>query len=168
MQLAELFERHQGELFRYVARFTGDGDLAEDVVQDVFVRLAERPPRHDDQIRAWLFRVATNLAIDATRGARRRLALVKGQADRLPMADPPVDPATAAVRDDDRRRVRAALAELSERERAVLLMREEGFAHREIAVAVGTTTGSVGTMIARALEKLSQRLDLDATDAEDR
>ena len=43
----------------------------------------------------------------------------------------------------------------------MLLMREEGFSHREIAEAVGTTTGSVGTMIARALDKLAARLQLD-------
>ena len=168
MRLEELFERHQGELFRFVARFTGDADLAEDVVQDVFVRLAERPPRHDGQLRAWLFRVATNLAIDATRGARRRMALAKAQPGSLPMAAPPDDPATHTVREDERRRVREALAALNEKERAVLLMREEGFAHREIADAVGTTTGSVGTMIARALDKLAGRLDLDGGRGESR
>jgi DNA-directed RNA polymerase specialized sigma24 family protein len=43
-------------------------------------------------------------------------------------------------------------------------MREEGFAHREIAEAVGTTTGSVGTLIARALDRLAQQLPLDAED----
>jgi DNA-directed RNA polymerase specialized sigma24 family protein len=57
--------------------------------------------------------------------------------------------------------VQTALAALSAKERTVLLMREEGFAHREIAQAVGTTTGSVGTMIARALDKLAERLPLD-------
>ena len=46
MQLEELFARHHAELYRYAARFTGDPDLAEDVVQDAFVRLAERPPGH--------------------------------------------------------------------------------------------------------------------------
>jgi DNA-directed RNA polymerase specialized sigma24 family protein len=54
--------------------------------------------------------------------------------------------------------VRAALDRLSWKERTVLLMREEGFAHHEIAGAVGTTTGSVGTMLARALKKLSVEL----------
>jgi DNA-directed RNA polymerase specialized sigma24 family protein len=60
--------------------------------------------------------------------------------------------------------VRAALQELETRDRTILLMREEGFSHREIAGAVGTTEKSVGTMIARALAKLAQRLDLDAED----
>jgi RNA polymerase sigma-70 factor (ECF subfamily) len=165
MQLAELFERHHGELCRYVARFTGDPDLAEDVVQDVFVRLAEHPPRDQDRIRGWLFRAATTIAIDALRGERRHLALARDGADRLPMGEQPPDPATAVEIAESRRQVRAALAELNEKERSVLLMREEGFAHREIAEAVGTTTKSVGTMIARALEKLARRLDLDAEDA---
>lgn len=164
MRPEELFERHQGELFRYVARFTGDPDLAEDVVQDVFVRLAERPPRDDGRMRGWLFRVATTIAIDAVRLARRRRALVDAQPGLVPMGQPPPDPAAAVERDELRAKVRAALAELSEKERAVLLMREEGFAHREIAEAVGTTTGSVGTMIARALDKLARHLDLDAED----
>lgn len=165
MDLAALFAQHHGELFRYVARYTGDADLADDVVQDVFVRLAERPPGHREQLRGWLFRVATTIAIDALRRARRRLVLVEGQAGDLPMAGPPPSPATLVEQEETRRRVRDALATLSEKERAVLLMREEGFTHREIAEAVGTTTGSVGTMFARALDKLAGRLDLDAEDA---
>lgn len=162
MPLAELFARHHGELYRYVARFTGDADLAEDVVQDTFVRLAERPPADLTHARGWLFRVATTIAIDAMRGARRRVALLKDDPGRQPLGDPPLDPGAALEREETRRRVREALRELGEKERAILLMREEGFAHREIADAVGTTTKSVGTMIARALEKLARHLDLDA------
>jgi len=165
MDLAALFARHHGELFRYVARYTGDADLADDVVQDVFVRLAERPPGHRQQLRGWLFRVATTIAIDTLRRARRRLVLVEEQAANLPVAEPPPSPAALVEQGETRRRVREALATLSEKERAVLLMREEGFTHREIAEAVGTTTGSVGTMFARALDKLATRLDLDAEDA---
>jgi len=164
MSLEELFTRHHAELYRYAARFTGDADLAEDVVQDVFVRLAMRPPADQARVRGWLFRVATTIAVDALRASRRRRELALAWPERLPMGDPAPDPAAAAERSELRQRVREALVELSEKERAVLLMREEGFAHREIAVAVGTTTKSVGTMIARALEKLARRLDLDAED----
>ncbi len=128
------------------------------------MRLAERPPRHDAALRGWLFRAATTIALDHLRGARRRVSLARDRVDDVPMGSPPDDPAAAAERDDLRRRVRAALAELKERERAVLLLSEEGFTHREIAGAVGTTTKSIGTMIARALAKLAQRLDLDAED----
>ena len=165
MQLEELFARHHVELYRYVARFTGDADLAQDVVQDTFVKLAARPPADEGRLRGWLFRVATTIALDALRSSRRRLALVRERPGRQPVGGAPPDPATALEREETRRRVREALAKLSEKERAVLLMREEGFAHREIAAAVGTTTPSVGTMIARALEKLARHLDLDEEDA---
>jgi RNA polymerase sigma-70 factor (ECF subfamily) len=165
VDLATLFARHHGELFRYVARYTGDADLADDVVQDVFVRLAERPPGHREQLRGWLFRVATTIAIDAQRRGRRRLELMHEQAASLPVAEPPPSPAGLVEQEETRRRVRDALATLNDKERAVLLMREEGFTHREIAEAVGTTTGSVGTMFARALDKLAARLDLDGEGA---
>jgi DNA-directed RNA polymerase specialized sigma24 family protein len=52
----------------------------------------------------------------------------------------------------------AALSALSPKERSAVLMREEGFAHREIAEALGTTTGSVGTLLARALDRLGKAL----------
>ncbi|HEY2805455.1 MAG TPA: sigma-70 family RNA polymerase sigma factor [Gemmatimonadales bacterium] len=164
MELADVFARHQGELFRYAARYTGDADLAEDVVQDTFVRLAERPPRRDDQLRGWLFRVATTIAIDAMRSAKRHIALVEATPEQVPFAGAAEDPAASIEREELRRKVRQGLAQLNDKERAVLLMREEGFAHREIAEAVGTTTGSIGTMYARALGKLAQRLDLDRED----
>jgi RNA polymerase sigma factor (sigma-70 family) len=75
-------------------------------------------------------------------------------------ADPARDAAEDVEREEARERVRRALAALSEKERLLLLMREEGFKHREIAEAVGTTTASVGTLIARALVKLAGQLGL--------
>lgn len=130
-------------------------------MQETFVRLARRPPAVRENLRPWLFTVATNLAHDAARRSRRRLRILKRHAGRQPVGDTPADPADAAEREDLTRRVRAALAELSPRERTVLLLGQEGFSHREIAEAVDTTTKSVGTMIARALEKLATRLDLE-------
>jgi RNA polymerase sigma factor (sigma-70 family) len=165
VELAALFERHHAELYRYAERFTGDADLAEDVVQDAFVRLAERPPRDGTHLRAWLYRVATTVAIDALRAGRRRQLLAATHVTRLPLPAPAPDPAAEVERAELRAAVRAALDELEPRDRAILLMREEGFSHREIADAVGTTEKSVGTMIARALAKLARRLDLDAEDA---
>jgi RNA polymerase sigma factor (sigma-70 family) len=76
----------------------------------------------------------------------------------LSHADPPPPPESRAERNAARRAVAQALDQLSEKERMALLMREEGFAHREIAEAVGTTTGSVGTLLARALRKAAARL----------
>jgi len=158
-----LFAAHHAALYRYVARFAGDEDLADDVVQETFIRLAEHPPPDatGGGIRAWLFTVATNLAPDALKIRGRRPRPLAHQEGRLPTADPAPYPAEALEREETRGRVRRALAGLSEKERMLLLMREEGFKHREIAAAVGTTTASVGTLIARALVKLAGHLDLN-------
>ena len=147
-------------MHRYVSRFTGDPDLAEDIVQETFIRLAEHPPADTSGIRAWLFTVATNLARDVLKvGSRRRRLLVENGGLLRP-ADATLDAAEAMEREEARERVRRGLAALSEKERLLLLMREEGFKHREIAEAVGTTTASVGTLIARALVKLAAHLGL--------
>lgn len=84
---------------------------------------------------------------------------------RLAGPDTPATPDAALERDRRIDGIRAALAALPERDRTILLMREEGFKHREIAEAVGTTTGSVGTLIARALDRLAGVLELDAAEA---
>ena len=83
---------------------------------------------------------------------------------RSPLADPPLDPDQQLEANEQRRLVARALASLSEKERTALLMREEGFSHREIAEVVGTTTGSVGTLIARSLARLADLLALDRDD----
>jgi RNA polymerase sigma factor (sigma-70 family) len=132
--------------------------VAEDAAQEAFVRLAERPPAGDENLRAWLFTVATRITLDDRRSHRRHEDLLRGAPERAGLGEAPDRPDEALARGDLRRRVRAALDSLGEKERTVLLMREEGFTHKEIAAAVGTTTGSVGTMIARALRKLAALL----------
>lgn len=154
MDAAHLFEEHHAGLYRYLVRLTGDADLAQDAVQETFSRLLARPPR-DEHPRAWLFTVATNVVRTWSNERKRRRSLLQRKPQHAPHADPPADPAEAAHAAEMCRAVRHALSQLSDRERTVLLMREEGFAHREIALAVGTTTGSVGTMVARALDKLA-------------
>lgn len=160
MNVEAIFEEHHEALFRFLVRLTGDADLAADATQEAFVRLVERPPPHE-QVRPWLFTVATNVVRDDARLRRRRHELLSGAPDRVPVGDSPLRPDLALEQDELRRSVRSALETLSVRDRTILLMREEGFTHREIAEAVGTTTKSVGSMVARALGKLSAGLVLD-------
>jgi len=158
MELEALFAEHRDAVFRYLARYTGDPDLAEDLVQEAFWKLSRRPfgaPRH---VKGWLFVVATNLAKDARKTSQRRDQLVRHAGEDLWPQSPP-DPGVVLERTELRRSIRAALAGLSDKERSALLLREEGFAHREIAAAVGTTTGAVGTLVARAMAKLARLLD---------
>lgn len=152
-----LFTLHHPPLERYLSRLTGDPDLAADIAQEAFVRLLERRPSRE-AARPWLFRVATNLVRDRARQTKRRGILrMRGRA-MLSVADPPPAPDDVVDREGAGRLVRKALEALSEKEKTALLMREEGFAHREIAEALGTTTGSIGTLLARALRKAADRL----------
>jgi len=163
MDAARLYAEHHPALYRYLVRLTGDADVAADAAHETFTRLLERPPR-DEHPRAWLFTVATNVVRAWSNSRKRRSELLDANAERAAISDAPPAPDAVAEQNQTKRAVRAALDTLTEKDRTVLLMREEGFSHKEIAEAVGTTTGSVGTMIARALDKLADRLPLDAED----
>jgi RNA polymerase sigma-70 factor (ECF subfamily) len=163
MDTAGLFAEHHTPLFRYLSRLTGDPDVAEDAAQEAFVRLMEKPPA-PGETKAWLFRVGTNAAWMALRTRGRRRKLLERAPGRAPLADPPVAPDAHAEAAEVRARVQAALEGLTPRDRQILMMQQEGFRYREIAEAVGTTTQSVGTMIARALNKLAAELRLDEED----
>ncbi len=164
MNVGALYERYHDSLVRYLARYSGDLDLAEDAAHEAFLRLAERPPADSQGVRAWLFTVGTNLVRDAWRSGRRRSTLLQASQARPGIGTPTVGPEATLEQSETRRLVRTALDALSDRDRRVLLMREEGFKHREIGDALGIPTKSVGTVIARALKKLADHLPTDMED----
>ena len=145
-----LYERLQPSLLRYLERLTGDGDLAQDVAQEAFLRLFRRGDLKGDDARLWIFTVATNLVRDHGRTSVRRRRLLVAQPVR---PNAPTTPDVETERSERVARVRAALNTLPERDRQLLLMREEGFRYQEMAEAVGVAPGSVGTLIARALKR---------------
>lgn len=157
MDVEALFNRHQAALVRYLLRYTGDPDAAADAAQETYLALIEHPPESDANVRAWLFSVATNV-VRQNRRKRYEAALAPDELERIKNEDTALDPLAAVELDEKRKTVRRLVARLSSKERTILLMREEGFTHREIAEAVGTTTKSIGTMIDRALQKLARYL----------
>lgn len=165
MNVEKIFRAHGDELFRYLARYCGDPHLAQDAVQETFVRLQERPPETRDAIRGWLFRTGTNVVRDRLRVESNRRRILESRPHRIPGPSASADPGRAAERSEDLARLRDAMEDLREKERRALLMREAGFKHREIAEALETTTGSVGTLIARSLAKLEAAMEAgeDAT-----
>ncbi|MEM7414896.1 MAG: sigma-70 family RNA polymerase sigma factor [Gemmatimonadota bacterium] len=159
MDVGALFAAHHRSLVRYLYRLSGDADLADDAAQEAFFRLQQRPPAHGRELRAWLFTVGTRALLDQTRTDRRRRTIAHAHAPELVGSTRGPEQHLEAA--ESRRLVREALDALNEGERTALLMREEGFTHREIAESIGTTTKSVGTILARALTKLAKRLPLD-------
>ncbi|CAN5688981.1 RNA polymerase sigma factor SigX [soil metagenome] len=149
MDFDTIFQRLYPQLYRYLHRLTGSSDTAEDIAQESFVRLLSRP-LPEDEARRWLFTVATNLVRDGARSVKTRQRLLVAV---------PVGPAAVPLQDEEVEReesiakVRAALDRIPERDRMILLMREEGFRYEEIAGTIGVAPSSVGTLLARAARR---------------
>ena len=151
MDYDRVFDRLYPALFRYLHRLTGDADAAEDAAQEAFVRLTEQS-LPEDEAKPWLFTVATNLIRDRARKASRHRRLEP----HVPTPGAPPRPDVSTERKERIKMVREALAELSERDQTMLLMREEGFKYAEIAEAVDVAPGSVGTLLARAARRFEK------------
>lgn len=158
------YKRLQPSLYRYLLRLTGDPDLAEDLAQESFVRLLDQD-LPEAEIRPWIFAVATNLVRDSARTRERRRRLLQARGERgihAPSADAWVERAERIAS------VRAVLDKLSERDRKLLLLREEGFKYAEIAKLIGVVPGSVGTLVARALRRFAAAYSAGADTDEDK
>ena len=136
-------------LHRFALRLSGDPDVADDVVQEAFTRLIDQDLPLEEA-RPWLFVVVGNLFRDRVRNRERRARLL---AAWPPVPETPEAPDVSVERAERVARVRQALDELSDRDRRMLLMREEGFRYKEIAEALGVNPSSVGALVARALKR---------------
>jgi RNA polymerase sigma factor (sigma-70 family) len=139
---AAIFERHHLAVFRYFRRMTGRPDLAQDLSQEVFLRVVRGLEAYQDLGHevSWLFRIARNVFIDHRRRARDE-----------PVAFSEVEGVTADCRNLVAFGLQEALALLSERDREVFVLREtEGLTYAEIAVACETTEESVKSRLRRA------------------
>lgn len=157
-----LFERVYGPLCRFCLRLTDDPDLAEDAAQAAFIRLVENQVRGDTgSLRGWLFTTARNEIRDRKQVDRNRQRLLETYP---PASSPPTPPDIGLARKRRRIRVRAALDGLPARDREILFLRAEGLSYQEIAQTVDVAATSVGTLLARARERLRDALREDGTD----
>ncbi len=157
MNFDQLFDDVYPRLHRYCTRMTADADVAEDAAQEAFVRLLDRDVRGDPAgIKAWLFKVATHLIRDGARVRSNRERLLK--ANPLDGVDRET-PELELARKEKVEAVRRALELLDERDRTLLLLREEGLSYRELATAVDVNASSVGTLLARARRRLAGALN---------
>lgn len=148
----ELHRRVARPLWAYLRRMTGNSAQADDLLQEAFTRLLVQadPPVDEAAQRAWLFRVASNLAIDAMRRGRREVATESADELRLPApSGPDRDPMLA-------REMGRAFGRLDVKERALLwLAYVEDATHRDIAGALGLREASVRVLLFRARKKLA-------------
>ena len=151
-----LYRLHARALWGYLYRITGNAADADDLVQDSFCRLLAAPlaTRDDSQVRAYLFRIASNIAIDHWRRAGRSGRRQSPEpADTLAAPPATSDHGHAA---DVRYDVSRTLREMKPQERVLLWMAHvEGNEHRDIATALGVKAASVPVMLHRARRKLA-------------
>ncbi|HJS28248.1 MAG TPA: sigma-70 family RNA polymerase sigma factor [Anaerolineales bacterium] len=159
-QFHENWERVNSLLFRLV----GDPAEADDLALEVFWRLHQTPPREreDSQIRAWLYRVATNLGYNHLRSRRRRqhYESLGGSLDLNSRES--VDPAHEALRREEHARVQGVFRELKRGQAQIIALRYSGLSYAEIAAALQISPSSVGQLLARAeaeFEKQYRKLE---------
>lgn len=144
----ELFERHHAEVYAYLCRLVRDGAWAEDLAQETFLRAFRARatlPGVANQ-RAWLYRVATNLALSALKRRRRFAWLPWQAAGELAAAGQSVAEAVAG-----RSAVEGALAALPPELRAPLLLyAAEGLSVAEVAQVMALSEGAVKMRLLRA------------------
>ncbi|OGD22472.1 MAG: hypothetical protein A2W03_02615 [Candidatus Aminicenantes bacterium RBG_16_63_16] len=164
----DIYDRHKGDIFRFLCHLAGERAEAEDLFQEAWLRAA----RHlgdcpcPEACRPWLLRIAVNLHRDALRKKRvRRLFLLSkargggGQASLSREAADWADPAFKTEQATLQRRIDLAVSALPDRQRRIFVLQEiEGLKQAEIAGLLGIPVGSVKSLMHRAVRRLQKEL----------
>ena len=166
--LADLYDRHSTLLFGLILRILRDRAEAEEILQEVFVRVWTRAELYDPRLggpTSWLVRVARNCAIDRIRKRRIRDAANLAAA-REPAAEPAMvgnhiqTPETVVLDDERHGKVIDALSRLpAEQRRLIEAAFFEGYTHSELAKRFGMPLGTVKTRIRTGMIAMRQRLE---------
>ncbi|WP_448661191.1 RNA polymerase sigma factor [Sphingomonas sp. CJ20] len=161
--LLALYATERAALLRFLAARTGDPAEAEDIVQELWVKLQSLDAGPIANGRAYLFRMAQNLVLDRLRERKRREARDRSYTDDAtgPLAPgaEPVDPEESAearlIARDEAQRLAAAIATLPEGAQRVLRLHKiEGLSHGEVAVRLGISRSGVEKHMAVAMTHL--------------
>jgi RNA polymerase sigma-70 factor (ECF subfamily) len=151
-----LFQQHWERLCRVLYSILGDWDEAEDLALETFVQLYSRPPAETQRLGGWLYRVASNRALNALRARKRRQHYEEQATAQALESNCPEDPAAAVEGALERQRVRDALDALKPRSAQLLILRHSGLSYTEIAGALDLSPASVGTLLSRAEVEFTQ------------
>ena len=169
LALAEAYEQFSPVVYGLAARVTGDRAAAEDVTQEVFLHLWERPWVFDPdrgRLRAWLATMAHHRSVDLLRRAEvRDRHATRTATEREPV--PPPNPEEAAIAAAVAKRVRVAVEELPAPQRtAVLLAYYQGRTFRQVARLTGVPEGTAKSRLRLGLRRIADRLQSEGLDGE--
>lgn len=162
-EFQRIHDSFRPRVLRYLTRLVGEGD-AEDLAQTVMLKVSNGLPgfRHDSSLSTWIYRIATNVAMDKLRVPVREQALVdEPDADEggvpLDARAPSVE--AIAIRTEMSACIREFIDQLPERYKMVMVLSEmEGFKNAEIAAILGVSLDTVKIRLHRAREKLRDDL----------
>jgi RNA polymerase sigma-70 factor (ECF subfamily) len=163
----ELLRRYRTPMVSYFYRMLRDQALAEDLAQEVFLRVYRARERYEPEARftTWLYRIATNLALNAIRDRKGGVRDASSdESDGQPMAERFVDPNPSVeqqlMQGDRERLIRQAVEALPEKQRAaVILHKYQDVDYRQIASILSTSESAVKSLLFRAYETLRMRLE---------
>lgn len=145
------------ELFGFLTSATRDRDVAEDLLQESFLQLIRemRAGRTPDNVRAWLYRVASNLVISRV----RRRAVAGRWLSHLVQRESGEAADAAMLREERRGDVERLLNHLRPDARVGLLLAAQGFSGAEVAATIGRSDGATRTLLCRARLQLRQLIE---------
>ena len=163
----ELLRRYRAPLVKYFYRLVRDQALAEDLAQEAFLRVynARRRYRPDARFTTWLYRIATNLALNAIRDARgRQRQDISNSVDdgetSFEFVDTRASVEQEMIETDRGRMIREAIESLPENQRAaVILHKYQDVDYRQIAKVLKVSESAVKSLLFRAYETLRVRLE---------
>ena len=146
-----LFMEHWARVYRLLYRLVGDPAEAEDMALETFLRLQKHQKRENGfNPGGWLHRVATNLGLQSIRSWKRR-EHYELAAGRFALEEAEAEsPAAILAQEEERQRVRMALARMNERQSQLLILRYSGLSYQEIAKALDLASSSIGPLLVRA------------------
>jgi len=162
---ASLYDRHHRSVARFAHRFVQDAGKAEELTQDIFVKLYRHAGRYRPRARfkTFLFRVAANHCLNEVRRGEYRVTHVSELDEGRPLETPAPEaqsPERAVEGRELEAAVAAALGRLSDRERtAFALCRFEGMAYREIAEVLSASEAAVKSLIHRATLSVARAVE---------
>lgn len=157
MTFDEIYSSHFEEIYRFTYRFLGNAEKAEDITQDAFTRLVKsmngameiRNPR------AWLYKVAANLAKNQIRRGRRYRDILDEREKHPAQSTNPEDELDKAKQ---KRILYQVISELPIRDQVLIQLYKQGLSYREIAEIAEIKETSVGKMLSRAIDKCANKI----------
>ena len=161
-----IVDRYQSQVYNLSARILGDRTAAEDIAQETLVSAYRAIGRfRGGSLRAWLFRIASNLSYDYLRSARRRPERsLDEQMENPEFAIPSgeASPEQMAVRSELRGAIQQAIVALPMDQRATIVMVDvQGLSYEETAEATGVSIGTVKSRMSRARSSVRESLQKD-------